>query len=175
MVMTMASCPEIWKDVPGYGGRLQASSLGRLRVVVSYTRILKPYVNRDGYHIGTLCIDGGKVRHGVHRFVAEAFLPNPDGKEQVNHIDGDKSNNRPENLEWSSCQENNLHRCRVLGAKCGREKRPIVCLSTGEWFPSMTAASQAAGVPVHYIIKVCKHQRDSTMGLRFAYAEEVPF
>lgn len=174
--MAVAGCSkEVWRDVPGYDGQLQVSNLGRLRVVRCYTRILKPFQNRAGYQIGTVYLNGKKIRHGVHRFVAEAFLPNPEGKEQVNHINGDKSDNRPENLEWNTCQENNLHRCQVLGFGGGRRPRPVVCLSTGEWFPSMTAASKATGVPVHYMIKVCKGQRDSTMGLRWAYAEEVPF
>lgn len=159
--------------MPGYGGQVQASNLGRLRVVRCYTRILKPFKNRNDYLIGTVSIDGKRIRHGVHRFVAEAFLPNPEGKEQVNHINGNKSDNRPENLEWSTVQENNLHRCRVLGYGGGRAERPVVCLDTGEWFPSMTAAAKAMGIPVHYILKVCKGYRNSTRGMRFAYAEEV--
>lgn len=157
--------------MPGYEGVLQASNLGRLRTI--RVRILKPFKNRDGYLIGTVDLNGTRIRHGVHRFVAEAFLPNPDRKDQVNHINGDKSDNRLENLEWATCQENNLHRRRLIHGSGGRQERPVVCPDTGEWFPSMTAAGKATGTPVHYIIKVCKHQRNSTMGRRWDYAEEV--
>lgn len=167
---------EEWRDVPGYAsrtGKLQASNLGRLRVVRYYTRVMKPFQNHDGYLIGTVDIDGKRIRHGVHRFVAWAFLPNPEGKEQVNHINGDKSDNRPENLEWVTCQENNLHRCRVLGAKCGRDERPVVCLDTGEWFPSITAAADAVEGQICKILMCCQGKRKHHKGLAWAYAEEV--
>lgn len=170
----MTSWPnEEWRDVPGYGGRLQASNLGRLRVVRCYTRILQPFKSRGGYLVGTVNIDGKKFRHGVHRFVAEAFLPNPEGKEQVNHINGDKEDNRPENLEWNTCQENNLHRCRVLGGGGGRPEKPVVCLDTGEWFPSIAAAADAVGGQISKILLVCQGKRKHHKGLAWAYAEEV--
>ena len=171
--MTTLWAEEIWKDVPGYGGRFQVSNRGRLRVVRCYTRLLQPYQNRDGYLVGTFCIEGKKVRQGVHRFVAEAFLPNLDAKEQVNHINGDKTDNRVENLEWVTCQENNIHRCRVLGGGGGRAERPVVCVDTGEWFSSMTLAAKAYGIRVTDILKVCKGYRNTTKGLKWAYAEEV--
>lgn len=169
----MTGPTEQWRDVPGYDGRLQASNLGRLRVVRYYTRILKPFKSRGGYLVGTVNIDGARIRHGVHRFVAEAFLPNPEGKEQVNHINGDKEDNRPENLEWATCQENNLHRCRVLGGGGGRPERPVVCLTTGEYFPSITAAADATGSQMCKILLCCQGKRSHHNGRAWAYAEEV--
>lgn len=166
---------EIWKDVPGYVGRtgkIQASNLGRLRVIRYYTRVMQPFQSRDGYLVGTAYIDGKRIRHGVHRFVAEAFLPNPEGKEQVNHKNGDKADNRVENLEWATCQENNLHRCRVLNGGGGRPERPVVCLTTGERFPSITAAADATGAQICKILMVCQGKRKHTKGLAWAYAEE---
>lgn len=74
----MTCSTEEWRDVPGYighTGKLQASNLGRLRVVRYYTRVLKPFKERKGYLVGTINIDGERIRHGVHRFVAEAFPP----------------------------------------------------------------------------------------------------
>ena len=72
-------------------------------------RFISPYKNRGGYLNVDLYIDGVKVRKGVHQIVAETFVPNPDNKPMVNHIDGNKENNHYSNLEWVTCSENNLH------------------------------------------------------------------
>lgn len=137
--------------------------------------ILKPFVSRGGYAIATLTRCPGDVaRIGVHRLVAMAFIPNPEGKPQVNHISGDKLDNRSENLEWATCSENNLHRRRVLHGGGGRPKKPVVCLTTGESFPSITEAADVTRARLEKILACCKGKRKQTAGLRWAYAEEVP-
>ena len=164
----MTSC-EIWRDIPGYEGKYQASNLGRIR---SQKRgVLKPFKNCNGYLIATLTLNGEKVRTGAHRLVALAFLPNPEDKPQINHKDGDKENNRPENLEWVTCSENNLHRRRVLNGGGGRPERPVVCTSTGERFPSITAAANATGSQICKILLCCQGKRNHHNGRRWAYAE----
>lgn len=80
---------------------------------------LKTYTNSRGYKIVTL---KKKVKR-VHRLVAEAFIPNPEGKEIVNHKDGDTTNNCVENLEWSTASENQQHRHKVLHKSTKR--RPV--------------------------------------------------
>ena len=161
---------EEWRDIPGYEGRYQASSLGRIRGPRCVNR---PFKNRNGYMVATLFKDGEKIRTGVHRLVAVAFIPNTEGKPQINHINGDKLDNRPENLEWVTCSENNLHRRRVLNGGGGRCKRPVVCLDTGVKYPSITEAAATTGSHLEKILACCKGRRKQTNGLHWAYAEEV--
>ena len=112
---------EIWKDVVGYEALYQVSNLGRVRSKnrldgsgnkrKGMVRKLNP--QKDGYIHVNLC-KSGKVKHiGVHRLVAQAFIPNPQNKPQVNHIDGDKANNHLSNLEWSTRSENMIHALKI--------------------------------------------------------------
>jgi len=112
---------EIWKDVEGFEGVYQVSNHGKVRslprVVTQKNRgggfhaqkkpgkIVKGALNSKGYLRVSL---GGKAVF-VHRLVATHFVPNPLDKEQVNHEDGDKLNNRADNLNWKTNQENRDH------------------------------------------------------------------
>ena len=81
----------------------------------------------------------------THRAVALAFIPNPENKPQVNHIDGNKLNNRVDNLEWVTNSENCLHRYRVLKKDRNGRERKVRCVETGEIFESLTEAAKAKG------------------------------
>lgn len=119
---------EIWKEIDGYEGYFEVSNLGNFRSkdrIVGYkgygTRL---YPGKDlktdnsgveGYQRITLMKEGVKKRYMCHRLVAQMFIPNPENKPFVNHINGDKKDNRATNLEWCTQSENELHSFRKLG------------------------------------------------------------
>lgn len=86
------------------------SSYGRIKSKKNGREIiLKPSYTHDGYLKQAISINGRSHTYRIHRLVAEHFIPNPDNKATVNHIDGDKTNNRVENLEWASLSEQMKH------------------------------------------------------------------
>jgi len=115
---------EMWKSVVGYESLCEVSNLGRVRSLsrtTQYTqkekvyegiyggRILSPAINHSGYPVVVIHTDGKGKTVTVHRLVCMAFHPNPENKETVNHINGIKTDNRPENLEWATRSENVRH------------------------------------------------------------------
>lgn len=104
---------EIWKDVPGYEGIYVISNMGRLKRIMHRKHptntIINASINDYGYHYSCLTINGKGQNHMIHRLVGQAFIPNPEDKPQVNHIDGCKSNNVLQNLEWNTSKENINH------------------------------------------------------------------
>lgn len=110
---------EIWKDIPGFEGCYQASTLGKIRSLDRYTnykdkgtialkkgRILSPKISNKGYLEVVLVINGIKSYKRVHQLVAATFLPNPNSYPHINHINEIKTDNRIVNLEWCTPKQN---------------------------------------------------------------------
>jgi hypothetical protein len=108
--------------IEGYEGLYSISSYGR---VISHhsNRLLELKQSNNGYLRITLCKDGQPKTFQVHRLVAMAFIPNPDLKPTVNHINEDKTDNRVENLEWATCAEQNTHGTRIARARAHTDYR----------------------------------------------------
>lgn len=107
---------EEWKDIAGYAGLYQISNAGRIRAyskmrgpVRLRARILKTRINQHGYIQKTLVNENGRKTWDIHRLVAMAFIPNPENKPCVDHINTDKTDNRVENLRWVTYSENAMN------------------------------------------------------------------
>lgn len=100
---------EIWKSLDFVGfPNCSVSNLGNIRSARGYKMKLHP--NHGGYLQCTLSYNMKKQHFKVHRLVAQAFIPNPEGLPQINHKDLNKQNNHITNLEWCTASENQLHR-----------------------------------------------------------------
>lgn len=119
---------EKWKNIKGFETEYQISNLGNVKSLgrergvnksgkyFQKEKILSLIVKNTGYIQVTLSKNKVQSAKLVHRLVAENFLSNPKNKKQINHKDGDPSNNRIDNLEWCTPSENGIHSYKVLGA-----------------------------------------------------------
>ena len=173
---------EIWKPVEGTCGALEASNLGRVRSNLRNGRILKTQPDKKGYQRLRMTINRKRYSFKIHRIVASAFVPNPEGKPQVNHIDGNKSNNAASNLEWSTNKENARHAIdnglwdnvySAVHKENESRMKPVIAtdIITGQekLFKSISEAERAIGTK--HIVDVIKGKRSQAKGYSFAYAE----
>ena len=103
---------EIWKDIKGYEGAYQVSNFGNIKST-RFNRILRKQLNHPGYYYVMPSTNGIRKSFLVHRLVLLTFGNKPKGVVEVNHIDGVKTNNHLENLEWCTSSENSLHSYRT--------------------------------------------------------------
>lgn len=114
---------EIWLPIKNYN--YEVSNLGNIRNKKNHNILTNFDYNRMGYIRVVLYKNNQRKRFFIHRLVAESFIPNPQNKGQVNHKDGNKQNNKLENLEWVTCSENGLHYYRVLRGSDYKNKKDL--------------------------------------------------
>jgi hypothetical protein len=173
---------EIWKDIEGFNGRFAVSNKGRVLSKARYINrpygktfkedyILKPHKTHKGY----LAVDLDKKKNKViHRLVALAFIPNPENKPQVNHIDGDKTNNNVENLEWCTNRENTIHAYET-GLNKNRESIHQYSLE-GKLIRIWTSAyeiERVLGIGNTTIQAACTRKNHKTKGFYWMYEKDV--
>lgn len=167
---------EIWKDIIGYEGLYQVSSLGRVRslnrsILIEGKRtyfkegkILKPLKAGAGYQYVNLWKCNHRNFVGIHRLVAKCFLPNPNNYNQVNHKDEDKTNNNVDNLEWCNAKYNmnygNVGKKISKGVTANNGFSVPVVQFDLKWnkigsFQSAADAERATGICASSIRKVC--------------------
>ncbi len=187
---------EIFKPVIGFEGAYEVSNLGRVkslsRIVPTgkgstkvrriYERILAVTDRGNGYFFVDMRFGKKKKLVSVHQLVAQSFIPNPENKPQVNHIDGNKKNNLLSNLEWVTASENAKHtydklgRIALKGSKDPKSKKAYQYTAEGvlvKIWPSMVEADEQGGFCSTAISSCClgKGKNHSHRGFIFSFTE----
>lgn len=173
---------EIWKDIEGFEGLYQVSSFGNIK---SLTRILSDgrkweekilqQETNHGYKRVTLAKNTVNKRYRVHRLVAQAFLPNPNGYGIINHKDENKSNNHVNNLEWCSPKYNsNYGSCKHKVAK--KLSKPVIQMDRNfkiiARYESLSDVGRQTGYGIGYISQCCNGKYYSAYDYIWRYANE---
>ena len=176
---------ETWIEIVGYEGYYEVSNLGRIRSVDRVLentknnrhvfikgRILHQRAQKNGY----LCVDlhkeGRAKTFRVHRLVASAFVENPNGYDEVNHIDEDKRNNTASNLEWCT-RSYNCSFGRGLSKRAAKCSKPCIQYKDGieiSRYPSIAEAARRTGINFANIQRCLSGPNRSTHGFTWEFA-----
>lgn len=159
---------ETFKDIIGFEGLYQISNQGRVKSLYT-NKILKLSLGGRGYYLVKLAKNGIKKTFSVHRLVIKQFIPNPDNKGDVNHINGIKTDNRIENLEWMTRSENMLHSCYTLGSLI----KSVIQMDLNDKilniYTSINKASKENNISIGNISSVCSGKRKTAGGYKWKF------
>ncbi len=145
-IKTLFNMKEIWRNIEGYRNLYKVSNYGRVKSLGNKKnrkeKIISLLKTEKGYLVAPLSKNGKSKRFKVHRLVAIHFIPNPENKPEVNHIEGIKDDNRSWMLEWCTEEENEIHAKKlglfmtnakltaeqVLEIKSSKEKAKTICI-----------------------------------------------
>jgi len=188
---------EIWRDIKGYEGLYQVSNLGRVKSLsrkykhnmfgkkiiykTSKERLLTININQGYAHV-VLCKNGKCKQKLLHRLIAQSFIPNPENKPNINHIDGNGLNNNLDNLEWCTQKENIKHASDILNIfnnyQRYRDTRTkfVIQLNneTKEFMAIFNSAKETSillDVPISTIRSSCRNSISKTAKYEYRYAD----
>lgn len=173
-------------DFPDYYVTDTGDIYSRKHSRTSRIKKLAQMKSKSGYLFLTLCLNGVRQQKRVHRLVAEAFIPNPENKPQINHKNGIRDDNRIENLEWCTPSENILHAYRVIKTahsphywkgKFGENNpthKKVLQIKNNTIvakFYGLHEACRKTGVCFQNIYKCCNGKRKTAGGYQWRYVE----
>ena len=173
---------EEWKEIEGFDG-YYISNYGRVSGVL--VPILKTHITKNGYEkIVLVGNNRTKTNLEIHRLVALAFIKNPENKQTVNHIDGDKLNNNVNNLEWSTLSDNIKHAYQIglkektkiiskenIKRAVNAKKKKVLCLDTGRVYESSMEAGRHIGKDSRSIRAAASGQQKTAYGFHWQYVD----
>ena len=158
--------------------------------VFNGNRMLKPFINKDGYMCVKLSKNGKAKNFFLHRLIAESFIPNPENKPYIDHINCIRTDNRLGNLRWVTIKENNNNpitkkrvgeakkgdKCPFYGirGKCNKQSKALFqfdsCGNLIKYYECIDDCCKENNYNHAFITRCCQHKCDLAYGYRFEYA-----
>lgn len=182
---------EVWAPIPGYEGMYDVSTIGRVRSYLVQSgfdvtkrleepTLRKPQTSEKGYLYVVLRKDGKDHKCYINNLMGKTFIPNPENKPEINHIDGIKTHNVLSNLEWNTGAENMAHARRTglwdmegsLAKALEAWRKPVYCYELDDEFDSVASAASYFGVTLGCITYCCQGKNYNVKGYHICYAED---
>ena len=171
---------EVWEDIEGYNGKYQISNLGKVKNTET-GRLMTVYINNNGYQRTSFNYKGKIKHYYIHRLIAKAFIPNPENKPHINHINTIRDDNRIENLEWVTRKENSnnpltrKHLSEAIKNKTKISKAVLVISDTKEiigYYKSASILAKEKNVGRSCISKICLGKRSKKGYQQYMYVDD---